>query len=299
MSDGRVTPASHWDRFWDDTHRRLTLRRWPSAFARWLPQVTALEVDRHEIAVPGMSADRPLRVAFASDFHAGPTTPAPLLDAAIERLVEAQPDVLLLGGDFVSVHAADARVLVARLAAIPAPLGRYAVLGNHDHTAGGREMSALLEAAGVEMLTNRNVRLPAPFDAIGLCGLDDHVRGVPDAAAAFAHAAPIRLVLMHGPAGLLDIGEQPFAVAFCGHTHGGQVVLPNGWPLLTACGPLARRYSAGRYDLDGGGTLLVSRGVGCTALPIRVNAPAAITVCTIASGARNPPSSSASDRATR
>jgi predicted MPP superfamily phosphohydrolase len=275
MSDGRSTQASQWDRFWDDTHRRLTLRRWPAAFARWLPQATGLEVDPHEIAAPGMATDRPLRVAFASDFHAGPTTPAPLLDAAIERLVEAKPDVLLLGGDFVSVRAADARALAARLATVPAPFGRYAVLGNHDHSADGRGrgMSALLEAAGIEMLTNRNVR-----------GLDDHMRGAPDAAAAFADAAPIRLVLMHGPAGLLDIGDEPFAVAFCGHTHGGQVALPNGWPLLTACGPLARRYSAGRYDLDGGRTLLVSRGVGCTALPIRVNAPAAITVCTIGPG---------------
>ena len=286
MRDARATYASQWDRFWDDTHRRLTLRRWPAALTRWLPVATDLEVDLHQVAVPEMWWDRPLRVAFASDFHAGPTTPPQLLDAAIERLVEAQPDVLLLGGDFVSVRAADARALVARLAAIPAPLGRYAVLGNHDHTADGRgrAMSVLLEGAGIEMLTNRNVRLPAPFDAIGLCGLDDHVRGAPDAAAAFADAAPIRLVLMHGPAGLLDIGERPFAVAFCGHTHGGQVALPNGWPLLTACGPLARRYSAGRYDLDGGRALLVSRGVGCTALPIRVNAPAAITVCTIASG---------------
>jgi predicted MPP superfamily phosphohydrolase len=294
--------ASHWDRFWDDTHRRLTRRRWPAALARWLPVATDLDIDRHDIAVPGMARDCRLTIAFASDFHAGPTTPARLLDAAVERLTEAQPDVLLLGGDFVSVRAADARALVAGLATIPAPLGRFAVLGNHDHTAGGPGMSALLEGAGIEMLTNRSVRLPAPFDAIALCGLDDHVRGAPDAAAAFEDAAPVRIVLMHGPAGLLDIGERPFAVAFCGHTHGGQVALPNGWPLLTACGPLARRYSAGRYDLAGGRTLLVSRGVGYTALPFRLNAPAEITVCTIAPSrgvSSSPFSSSASDRATR
>jgi uncharacterized protein len=244
-----------------------------------------LDVDRHEIAAPALRRARPLRIAFASDFHAGPTTPARLLDAAVDRLAEAQPDVLLLGGDFVSVRASDARALVARLATVPAPLGRYAVLGNHDHDAGGPEVAALIEDAGMHMLTNRNVRLPAPFDAVGLCGLDDHVKGAPDAAAAFATAAPIRVVLMHGPGSLLDIGPRPFAVALCGHTHGGQIALPNGWPLLTACGPLARRYSAGRYDLDGGRTLLVSRGVGYTALPIRLNAPPAVTVCTIASGA--------------
>jgi uncharacterized protein len=60
------------------------------------------------------------------------------------------------------------------------------------------------------------------------------------------------------------------------------VALPGGRPILVADGPLSRRYSAGTYALSGGRTLLVSRGVGCTALPIRINAPAAITVCTIA-----------------
>src|SRR5574339_368973 len=121
MSDARAS-HSHWDRFWDDTHRRLTLRRWPAALARWLPVATDLEVDRHLIAAAGMPSDRPLRIAFASDFHAGPTTPARLLDVAVERLAEARPDLLLLGGDFVSVRATDARALVAGLAAIPAPL---------------------------------------------------------------------------------------------------------------------------------------------------------------------------------
>src|SRR5262245_50211702 len=125
MSDARASD-SHWDRFWDDTHRRLTLRRWPAVLARWLPVPTELDVDLHRFAVPELRSDRPLRIAFASDFHAGPTTPSQLLDTAVERLVEAQPDVLLLGGDFVSVRAADARALVARLGTIPAPLGRYA-----------------------------------------------------------------------------------------------------------------------------------------------------------------------------
>ena len=59
------------------------------------------------------------------------------------------------------------------------------------------------------------------------------------------------------------------------------IALPNGWPVFSACGPLARRYSAGRYDLDGDRTLLVSRGIGYTAVPIRLNAPPAITVCTV------------------
>jgi uncharacterized protein len=268
----------------DDTHRALKPRAWPAALVDWLPAATDVDVERHGVTIDAPCA-HPLRIVFASDFHAGATTPPRLLDAAVQRIVDERPDLLLLGGDFVSFAADDARPLIARLATVRAPLGRFAVLGNHDHDSNGPALVSLLEAAGIEMLTNRNVVLPAPFDAITLCGLDDHTRGAPDARAAFAAAGPVRLVLMHAPSGLLDIGERAFSLALCGHTHGGQVALPNGWPLLTACGPLSRRYTAGRYDLDGGRTLLVSRGVGYTALPVRVNAPPAITVCTLRPGA--------------
>ena len=284
MNDVRAGRLSRWDRFWDDAHRTLTPRTWPASLTRWLPAAVDVGVERHHVAAPRLGTGRSLRIAFASDFHAGPTTPSHLLDAAIERLVDARPDVLLLGGDFVSYRAEDARPLAERLGAIDAPLGRYAVLGNHDHHADGRAVAALLEGHGVTMLTNRSVRLPEPFEAVRLCGLDDHTAGEPDANAAFRDAAPVRVVLMHGPAGLLDIGRHAFDVALCGHTHGGQVALPNGWPLLTACGPLSRQYSAGRYELDGGRTLFVSRGVGYSALPIRLNAPPAITLCTVAAG---------------
>jgi uncharacterized protein len=189
--------------------------------------------------------------------------------------------VLLLGGDFVSLHASDADALAPRLAAIPAPLGRYAVLGNHDHLCGGAAVARTFEAAGIPVLTNRSVRLPAPFDGIALCGLDDHTAGAPDAAAALADDAPVRIVLMHAPSGLLDIGARRFDLALCGHTHGGQVTLPGGRPLFTAVGPLSRRYSAGRFRLPDDATLLVSRGVGFTALPIRLNSPSSITLCTL------------------
>lgn len=228
---------------------------------------------------------RSLRIAFASDFHAGPTTPPALLDAAVDALAAAQADLLLLGGDFVSLRASYAPRLVSRLADVPARLGRYAVLGNHDYWADAPAIVGMLEGAGIEMLTNRGVRLPPPFDAVMLSGLDDHTSGEPDAAAAFGEDAPVRVVLMHAPSSLLDIGERRFDVALCGHTHGGQVALPDGRPVLVACGQLSRRFSAGRFDLDGGRTLLVSRGIGCTILPLRLNAPAAITLATIRSTA--------------
>jgi predicted MPP superfamily phosphohydrolase len=307
MASSRVHDYPRWRQLVTDAQRVLKPSPWPARLARWLTAGTDVHVERHEIIVAGLRPGRPLRVAFASDFHAGPMTPPWLLDRAVDRLLDARADLLLLGGDFVSLRADHAEASIARLATVPAPLGRYAVLGNHDHDCDGPALTAMLEDAGISVLTNRSVPLPPPFDGVSLCGLDDHTMGAPDAAAAFARAAAVRIVLMHAPSGLLDIGERPFTVALCGHTHGGQIALPGGRPVFTACGPLSRRYPAGRFALDGGRTLLVSRGVGYTGLPLRLNAPAAITVCTLRPGGEPPtvrcstPSlaSSASDRASR
>ena len=226
-------------------------------------------------------AERELRIAFGSDFHAGAATPWPLIENAVDRLNSMRADVLLLGGDFVSIVPDSAGRVARLLSTVHAPLGRFAVLGNHDHWAGASTVVRHLEGAGIEMLTNRAVTLPQPFDHISLCGLDDHIAGEPDSARAFADARTIRVVLMHAPSGLLDIGERRFDVAFCGHTHGGQIALPNGRPVVVASGALSDRYNAGRYDLGAAGTLLVSRGVGCGTLPIRWNSPSSVFLCRI------------------
>jgi uncharacterized protein len=74
----------------------------------------------------------PLRIAFASDFHAGATTSHKLLEHACEQLADLEPDLVLLGGDFVSVRASYIQRLAPLLAAVPARLGKFGVLGNHD-----------------------------------------------------------------------------------------------------------------------------------------------------------------------
>jgi predicted MPP superfamily phosphohydrolase len=285
VGNGPLRNYSPWRRAWEGAQRALTPTPWPAGVGLWFPDSSAVAIEAHEIELAALAKGTVLRIAFASDFHAGPTTSEALLDAAVDALAAARADLLLLGGDFVSLRAGYAARLVPRLAEVPAPLGRYAVLGNHDYWADAPAIVRMLESAGLTMLTNRGIRLPAPFDAVVVSGLDDHTSGTPDAAAAFAEDGPVRVVLMHAPSGLLDIGDRRFDVALCGHAHGGQVALPDGRPLLVAHGRLSRRYSAGRYDADGGGTLLVSRGIGCTTLPVRLNAPAAIGICTIRSPA--------------
>src|SRR5262249_13602799 len=150
--------------------------------------------------------------------------------------------------------------------------GTYGVLGNHDLWAGDEHISARLAATGVRMLVNESVPLPAPFDCVSVCGIDDPWTGEADVATTFSNAGPGRIFLTHSPDGMLFLRGEWFDVGFAGHTHGGQIALRDGTPIVSAGGPLSRKYAHGRFDFDGNGPLIVSRGVGCSSITVRINA---------------------------
>jgi uncharacterized protein len=241
-----------------------------------------LGVTPHDVCVAKEKSLRiPLIVAFASDLHAGPTTHPEIFSELFAKLADIRPDVLLLGGDFVSGKAIYADALTDGLSHCNPPLGKYAVLGNHDLWADEAQLTQLLAAAGVEVLVNRNIALPRPFDSVSICGIDDPWTGNADAAQAFKGASPIRIFLTHSPDGLLVLDEEKFDVGFAGHTHGGQIARRDGTPIFVAEGPLCRAYSQGRFEVKGNGPLIVGRGIGCSNLPIRINADPELVICTL------------------
>ncbi len=273
---------------WISRLERLSYRGdWSVRLSRALSTPPSVRVVRHTVLSQRYPAEAPpLRIGFAADFHAGPMTDPRLLAATCDALAAAHPDLILLGGDFVLLEGRDIDALAPELNALQTPLGCYAVLGNHDHWASASYVEAALRGAGVGLLTNRNVRLPPPFDSVWLCGLDDHWQGRPDPASAFERADGIRIVLMHSPSGLLDLEAYPFDLALCGHTHGGQIALPGGIPIMLPHGRLSRRYARGRFVVRGG-TLIVTIGVGCSVLPLRVFAPPEVIICEV-KAAQNP-----------
>ena len=252
-------------------------RDWPARVVRALGLQREVRVRRHRISTSRWPAHvRPLRIAFASDLHAGPTTHPSVLDDAFAQLAATDADVILLGGDYVFLSAAHIGAISDRLARLSAPLGMFGVLGNHDLWADDAEIVASLTRAGARMLVNERVALPAPFDHVVLAGLDDPWTGI-RTRAPFRDDDPVRIVLVHAPEAMLHLGEQPFELALCGHTHGGHVALPGGIPIVVP-GPLSRRYAHGPHDLGSGRTLIVSRGVGSTEVALRVNAAPDILV---------------------
>jgi hypothetical protein len=224
---------------------------------------------------------QPLRIGFASDFHAGPTTPSAVFDDMLRCVREEAPDVLLLGGDYVSFCADNVARLATFLGGLRVPLGVYAVVGNHDIWNGRGVIEDTLRTAGVHVLVNRGLALPAPFGHVSVCGIDDPWLGRPSVRDAFAGAGDVRIYLMHSPDGLRHVGGERFDVGFAGHTHGGQIARPDGVPLFRPKGPFSRLYCYGRFDLPDNGPLFVSRGVGCSALPLRVNADPELLICTL------------------
>jgi uncharacterized protein len=250
----------------------ITSRIWPPAFRIWHDRVTVAK---------SLGTAKSLRIGFASDFHAGPLTPQASIDAACLALIDAEPELILLGGDFVSIDHRHMHRMLAPLSKLRPPLGVHAVLGNHDHWAGASEVTAMLTAAGVNVLTNRSQRLPPPFENTMIVGLDDHLSGTPDAASVEWPGGLMTLLLIHAPSGLLDAGDGPFDIAFAGHTHGGQITMPGGYAPVVPSGSLSRQYLAGRYQIEKDRVLFVSVGIGNSSVPLRFGPRPEILVCEV------------------
>nr|MCU0687091.1 metallophosphoesterase [Polyangiaceae bacterium] len=226
---------------------------------------------------------RPLRIAFLSDLHLGPTTSPATLDRAFAIVDGLEPDVVLLGGDYVFLEATPALAdeLAARVGALRAPT-KLAVLGNHDLWTDHDRLQRALERAGARVLINDAARLPPPFDDVAVIGLDDPWTGEPDAVRALAAGAGAQLTiaLCHSPDGLAFARGRGIDLMFAGHTHGGQIALPGPRPVVLPPGPYSKQLPFGLHRVEGT-WVFVSRGVGATELPMRTFAPPDVALVTI------------------
>jgi predicted MPP superfamily phosphohydrolase len=192
----------------------------------------------------------------------------------VGRINALSPDLVLIAGDFVSdkklaTRRYPLREAVAPLAALRAPLGRIAVLGNHDHWRDAPAARAALAAAGIRLLDNDAVAA-GPL-AVG--GLDDAHTDRHDLAGTLARMRALpgaRILLSHSPDPFARLpADVPLMLA--GHTHCGQIVLPFYGPLDTASDH-GRRFACGIVR-EGGKTLVVGAGLGTSILPLRLGAP--------------------------
>lgn len=245
--------------------------------AAWSVLVEPRWVARRDIAhaVPGWQGPPGLKVAVAADWH---MTRHWLRVMTVERARElvdrinaAQPDVILLPGDFISDRdwPRAEEEIAAVLGGLKARLGVYAVLGNHDWWHDGAAFAAALRKQGITVLEND--AMPLPGTPVWVVGIDDDFTGHsrPRQAMAKLPAGAQALVLMHDPASLMAMPPvQGLVVA--GHTHGGQVALPF-FGALVVPGAAPRQWAHGWVE-HGGNRMYVTSGLGVSILPLRFNA---------------------------
>jgi predicted MPP superfamily phosphohydrolase len=223
----------------------------------------------------------PLKIAFLSDLHYGPTTGRVALRQAWQIARDANPDVLLLGGDYLYAHEGGLPSLLRELQRwknTPPPGGMYAVLGNHDHVADIDSIVTGLEACNVRVLVNDALPLPEPWTDVWITGVDDTHEGdaQPELALAGVPQGACSIMLSHSP----DICENGVlkrcGLTLCGHTHGGQICSPSGDAMYMPS-KWGKHYPWGLHR-HAGNWVFVSRGVGTVGVPLRLWAPPDVAI---------------------
>jgi uncharacterized protein len=239
------------------------------------------------ITLPSWPANfKGLRIAVISDLHAGsPFITIEKIHHIVERTNAAQPDLILLPGDFVIQGVKggsfmEPEVVASALKGLRARSGVFATLGNHDWWYDGPRVKKALENVGITTLENDAAMIEREGAAIWVVGISDKWEGNPDIASALARVGagtPI-IAFTHNPDIFPSIPAK-VALTIAGHTHGGQVALPIiGRPIVPS--DFGERYAAG-HIVEGSKHLFVSTGIGTSILPVRFCVPPEISLLTI------------------
>jgi predicted MPP superfamily phosphohydrolase len=229
-----------------------------------------------------------LTVAVVSDLHTGaPHVDARRVERMVERLNREAPDLVALLGDYADPevafgHRVEPDEVARLLGGLRAPLGRFAVLGNHDWHAHGSAMPRALRAEGITVLENDALRVEGAAAPLWVAGLADASARTPrlDETLAVVPADATVLLLSHHP-DLFPHVPARVSLTLAGHTHGAQVDLPVVREKVTPSEHGAR-YTNG-HQVEDGRHLFVSPGVGTSRFAIRFRARPEITLLRLAS----------------
>jgi hypothetical protein len=264
----------------------------------------ALDLARYTPNPPKWPADLPLKIAVIADIHACYPWMSEERVGEIVDLANAQkPDLTVLLGDFVCTHRyvtgyVQPGAWAEQLARLEAPLGVYAILGNHDwwfaaiptdppdHS---RSIRKALAQARIPLLENQSLRLSQGGRPFWLVGLGDQLafRRLGHHGGADDLPAALREIDDEAPAIL--IAHEPFvfhrapdriALTLCGHTHGGQINFPIIGPPVAFGRPYSMAYIYGQYQ-RGPRQLIVSGGLGTSYAPIRFLRPPEVVIVTL------------------
>lgn len=246
------------------------------------------QVEQFDLPLSGLSsALSRFSIVQLTDLHVGPFMPEEELAAYVEAVNGLEPDLIALTGDFVSNSADEAILCVNALAGLKARYGIFACLGNHDiYARADDDLIRLFSQNGVQVLRNDGVTVGIGNTRLSILGIDDLRWGKPDLFRALKVAeedpAEVRLLLSHRPEIFPTAARRGIDIVLSGHYHGGQIKLGPD-PESLSIARLITPYAEGLFRLSrrvntgGDGTkdavLFVSRGIGMTGMPVRINCP--------------------------
>ena len=227
-----------------------------------------------------------LRIALIADIHSGgPFIDDNKLRQIVELTNQQNPDLILLLGDYMSPNSWHSRrvepeVTAAAMKNLHAPLGVYAVLGNHDWWYNGGKVRRAFEANGIPVLDDEVAEVKWQNGSFWLVGLADfwtRPQHVSETIAKVPQGAPV-IAITHNPDVFPGL-PQSVPLLLTAHTHGGQVNLPLiGTPIVPS--RFGRKYTAG-HVFENGHHMVVTTGIGTSILPIRFRVPPEIVILTI------------------
>jgi predicted MPP superfamily phosphohydrolase len=236
-------------------------------------------VEHYDVYVPGLPEKLDGTVVVGmSDLHIGATLDGKWLERRVAQVVAERPDMVVLLGDIFEGHSQPTKEHATTLQGLKAPMGVWAILGNHEFHGRDDSIIPLFQAAGITVLRNERVKVRP---GLMLAGVDDltsnHRSGLNTDLITRTLAAPssgATILLSHTPWNPDLAAKAGAGLMLCGHTHGGQI-----WPF----GYLVRRIYpllAGMYDVDGM-TVIVSRGAGTWGPRMRLWEPGEIIRVTL------------------
>jgi predicted MPP superfamily phosphohydrolase len=243
----------------------------------------ALRVEHVDLPMTALPAALDgLRVGLLTDVHYSELVPASDVVRSVELLNAERPELIVLGGDYVSFgDRAYMGPVAEMLGQLRAPHGIFAIIGNHDDR---RYMPAALARQGIETLDDARTSVVVRAERLHLAGLEFWTRSLDKVAAVVRDAGGPLLLLAHDPRRIVEAARLGVPAVLSGHTHGGQIVLPGVGAIAAKKFPVASgRLTRAETEM------YVSRGVGTVVVPIRINCPPEVAVVTLRARVRPTP----------
>lgn len=210
------------------------------------------------------------KIAFLTDIHHGKCFSKDKLTQLIDKTNSLNPDLILLGGDYIDKNKAMIKSFFEEAKKLTAPLGVYGVLGNHDRIIDENMSENYLLKSGIVPLDNKAVFIRKGKSRIRLGGVGDFktanqnlrpmLKGTRD--------TDFMLLLTHNPDYVKKLPKNRIDLVFCGHTHGGQISYKGVWSPTVVKG-IDMKYLTGVVKKDNT-TVIISNGIGTVGIPLRI-----------------------------